>query len=444
MRVNNMRTANPFLAAMLLAASSAFAQSPDVKIGGAGWMQLGKIEESTVLEADNDYNDNWMQSGGAILNLSSRFDERWDAAFGFGVVGVHLARGSRSQVNFWYPFWVPFVSEVRLTRSSAGFTEGSKFQLTMGNFGYGYNPDVKNLGQYLMRGYVYPGGLVSGFGNVFGTLARYEAGAVRNDLILKSENEDRPIYDFSVADVVNWRVTDGFEVGAGVNFYRLFRSNDAFANKDNDCPIADGDQCFIVTLDTVVTDSAGTPVTTIVRDTTSGSLSGTKLMARFRLDPKKLFGLTGIGGRSFGGSDLVIYGEAAVLGLTDYPKHYEDIKQRMPVMVGFNFPTLGYLDFLSVEVEYYASKNFSDVNYTGQSGSWIPRTDGPAMAADTKRDDWKWSVNTAKVVFGNLQVSGQVANDHLRPGGMNHSPNGFEALSTPKDWYWTAKLAYFF
>jgi hypothetical protein len=336
---------------------------------------------------------------------------------------------------------VPFVSEVRLTRTAEGFTEGSKFQLTMGNFGYGYNPDVKNLGQYLLRGYVYPGGIVSGFGNVFGAVARYEAGSLRNDLIIKSENEERPIYDFSVANVVNWRVADGVEVGAGVNFYRLFRSNDAFANKDRECPSADGGQCFI--LDSIGFDStANVPI----YDTTSGSLSGTKLMARFSLDPKRLLGLSGVGGRAYGKSDLVLYGEAALIGVTDYPKYYDDKLRRIPVMVGFNLPVLGYLDFLSVEVEYYASKNFSDINYTGQSGSWIPRpeTDGPVLASNTKRDDWKWSVNAAKVIFGNMQLSGQVANDHLRPGGSNHNPNGYEALATPKDWYWNAKLAYFF
>ena len=311
--------------------------------------------------------------------------------------------------------------------------------LALGNFGYGYNPDVKNLGQYLLRGYVYPGDILPGFGNVVGGVASYQAGAFKNDFIVKSENEHRPVYDVSVADVVTWTVTDGFELGAGVNFYRVWRSNDAFANKNNDCPIADGEQCYI--LDSVGFD-AGTNTT--IYDTISGSLSGTKLMARFSLDPKKLLGLNGIGGRSFGKSDLVLYGEAAVLGLTDYPKYYDDILRRIPVMVGINFPMLGYLDHLSLEVEYYASKNFSDINYTGQSGAWLPLTDFPADIADKKRDDWKWSVNASKVIFGNLQLSGQVASDHLRPGGSNHNPNGFEAMSTPKDWYWTAKLAYFF
>jgi hypothetical protein len=167
-------------------------------------------------------------------------------------------------------------------------------------------------------------------------------------------------------------------------------------------------------------------------------------MARFSLDPKRLLGLEGIGSRKFGKSDLILYGEAAVLGLTDYPKYYDDILRRIPVMAGLNLPAMGLLDYLSVEVEYFASRNVTDVHHTGLTASWIPLTTGPAEKVDTRKDNWKWSVNTSKVLMGNLQLSGQVASDHLRPGGSNHSPNGLEAFNRPSDWYWTAKLAYFF
>ncbi len=442
--MNIKLAATLILPAMLSLAASALAQAPEITFGGAGWMQLGRIEESRVIDETNDYNKNWMQNAGAQVNLSARLNERWDAGFGLGVVNVHLARGSRAEAYRWYPFWVPYVSEMRLTRTAPGFTEGSSYSLTLGNFGYGYNPDVKNLGQYLLRGYVYPGTIVSGFGNVFGAVARYEAGALSNDLILKSENEDRPIYDFSLANVVTWRPADGLEVGAGVNFYRLIPGNGKFRNPGTDCPLANGEQCFILG-DSIGVDSVSFPGFYVpVYDTITGDLSGTKVMARFSLDPKRLLGLERVAGLAFGKSDLVLYGEAAVLGLTDYPKYYDDIKRRIPVMVGLNLPMMGALDYLSVEVEYHASRNVTDTHHTGLTASWIPRTDGPAEKVNTRRDDWKWSVNAAKVLMGNLQLSGQVASDHLRPGGSNHSPNGLEAFNTPRDWYWTVKLAYFF
>ncbi len=43
-----------------------------------------------------------------------------------------------------------------------------------------------------------------------------------------------------------------------------------------------------------------------------------------------------------------------------------------------------------------------------------------------------------------MALSVQVANDHLRLGGNHDEDAGAEAMRTPKDWYWTTKLAYFF
>ncbi len=443
--MNNMRkTISLPLTALCAVLPVLSAPAFELDYGAAGWTEFGRIERSEVLDPTNNYNKNWMQNSGAVLNISAHFDEQWSAGFGFGVVGTHLARGDRSQVNYWYPFWVPFISETRITRNSQGFTEESKFQLTLGNFGYGYNPDTKNLGQYLMRGYVYPGAIVSGFGNIFGAVARYEVGNIRNDFILKSENEDRPIYDFSVANVFTWTPTEGVELGAGINFYRLIMGNNDFRDPGTNCPIASGNSCYILG-DSTGVDSVSFPGFQIpVYDTITGDLAGTKLMFRFGVDPKPLLGLQGVFGRDFGASDLKLYGEVGVIGLKDYPEYYDDIMRRIPVMLGMNLPAMGYLDYLSVEVQYYASRNFVDTYYTGETASWLPREDGPAENADTSRDNWKWSVNAAKVLFGSMEISAQVANDHLRPGGSNHSPSGVEALTTPKDWYWTAKLAYFF
>jgi hypothetical protein len=37
-----------------------------------------------------------------------------------------------------------------------------------------------------------------------------------------------------------------------------------------------------------------------------------------------------------------------------------------------------------------------------------------------------------------------VANDHFRPVGTGTTPTYFSIFSTPADWYWMAKLTYFF
>jgi hypothetical protein len=431
----SMRMAGIALGA--LAAAFAAHADDEVKLEyhGAGWTQFGRIEKSYTRTSNetNDYNKNWLQNAGGQLGVVAKLDDEWEGGFSMGVVEVHLPRGNRSGANLWYPFWVAYVGEARVTYSRS-LNETAKLQVTAGNFGYGYNPDVKNLGAYLMRGYVYPGTLESGSGNVFGALARYEQGPFRNDILLKSEDQ-KPVYDGSLIDVATWRVRQGLEVGAGVNFYRLFKQNRDLTSPGETCYLPYG-QCAIIDY----SDTAGGQPP----DTLTGSLSGTKLMARFSLDPKALFGLSGVGGRPFGKSDLTLYGEAALLGTKSYPVYFEDAWRRMPVMMGFNLPMLGYLDFLSVEAEYYASRNSSDQVGAAFGSAWVTSND-PDAPYYVDRDDWKWSVNAAKTLFGSLQLSGQVANDHLRLGGTHDIPwVGKEALRTPGDWYWTLKLAYFF
>src|SRR5690606_33825971 len=200
-----------------------------------------------------------------------------------GTIMVHLARGSRGVANKWYPFWVPFVAEARFTYATIGFAGNRGLQLNFGSTGYNYNPDTKNLGLYLMRGYVYPGTLVSGFGNIYGFLGKAKLGAFTNDLIVNLETEDKPFYDISVGDVITFSPHRSFEIGAGVNFYRLIPMKESITSPGKDCdpnflaPYANRGQenaCFILEKD-----ANGNVVDTIL-----GSLAGTKAMLRMRVD----------------------------------------------------------------------------------------------------------------------------------------------------------------
>jgi hypothetical protein len=427
MPIMNLRTISLLILIVATLFPVAYAQEMKMEYHGAGWTQFGKVEESYGGAADpqNDNDNNWMQNAGAQISATAKVDANWEASLALGVVGVHGARGQREVANFWYPFWVPYVGEARITYTDSVFNVG-RLQLTMGNFGYGYGSNNKNLGLYLMRGYVYPGALESGFGSVFGALARYEQGKFRNDLIVKSE-EQRPAYDLSLIDVVAYQVHPGLELGAGVNFYRLIPRDADLTTPDSVCTGSYG-QCSIL-------DPSDSTLVT-------GSLAGIKAMVRFSADPKLLFGFSSLGALTLGKQDLVLYGEAAIIGVKDYDVVYDDITERIPVMVGLNLPAFGHLDVFSVEAEYYGSKNSSDNFHANFGGAWVPRQDDDDVY---DRDDWKWSVNVAKTLVSNLQLSAQVANDHLRLGGWHNAPNtGKEAMRTPKDWYWTCKLAYFF
>jgi hypothetical protein len=397
---------------------------------------------TTPAHSINNYNKTWMQNAGALVAASAKFDEHWDGALGVGTMNVHLSRGRTTNANIWYPFWISFVTEARVTRTSTLFTENDKLSLTLGSFGYNYNPDAKNLGLYLLHGYVYPGAIVSGFTGPLGPVAAttggmvgYRNGKFGNDLIVISETDDKPLYDFSLADVVTYDPVPGFEIGAGANLYRLIPQNKRLTSPKADCRSNTelgeyNNGCF-------ERDSIGvTPDGNIVYDTILGSLAGTKLMARFRLDPKALFGFDG----GLGQNELVLYGEAALLGVKNVGNYYAKRGERIPVMVGFNFPTWKVLDNLSLEVEYYGSKNNAD-NLAAQYGSWVPIVD---PNSNTKRDDWKWSVNVDKVISGHIKGSLQVANDHMRLGGYHNYATGVETTTTPKDWYWTGKVVYFF
>lgn len=431
---------------LTLAPKAAEVEDLKLEYHGAGWLQTGKVENSFSLpNNDNDYENNWMGNAGGLLSVSTKVDEHWDASLGLGTIMVHLARGSRGQASKWYPFWVPFVDEARISHSSTLFSDADNLKLTFGTYHYAYNPDVKNFGQYLLHGYVYPGTLVSGYTgplgvplNLTGVQASYKAGGFTNDLMVNMETDDKPLYDISVAEVATLRAHPSFEVGLGVNFYRLVPMNKKATSPGLDCdpnflgPYATKGQinpCYIV--DTAGTGAGGQPKIIL------GSLAGTKLMGRFRLDPLAMF--TSEPGM-LGKDAFVLYGEASVIGVKNYAVLYDDIKRRIPVMLGLNLPGFNFLNW-SVEGEYYANKLSGD-NLAAKNGSWVSVVDDARV--NTKRDDWKWSFNASKVLFGNMIFLTQVANDHLRLGGNHDNDTGVEAMRTPEDWYWTTKLAYFF
>jgi hypothetical protein len=273
-----------------------------------------------------------------------------------------------------------------------------------------------------------------------GILANARWRGLSDDFIVNVETEDKPFYDVSIADVLSWKIGKALEIGAGINLYRALPADAKATSPGKDCQARDlgintgqtnqPNVCFI--LDSVGVDPSGAAV----YDTVTGSLSGIKLMGRVRFDPKAWLGW---GSGSLGKNDLVLYSELAVIGLKDYPVYYDDILRRIPVMVGFNLPGFGYLDW-SVEVQYYASK-FTGDDLGAQNGVWLPTLD-PSINA--KRDDWKYALNASKAFRGHVALMGQIANDDLRLGGYHYEPAGKEAMRAPGDWYWTAKVGYFF
>jgi hypothetical protein len=453
-----LRLSLPALALLCLLGAPASA-APAITMGGEGWVQYGRIVRSTDTSTF-DYNGDFMRATAAQLSLRARFSEKLEVGAGLGAMERHFLLGGVGNNGGRNPVQVyPYIVEARFTSTfwnggEAGEGSGSALRLTGGFFPYNYNPDVKNLGLYLLRGPVYPGIVVSGFetrhvlplANTLGFHLHHRAGAFEQDFILASEHELYPLFDVSPAYIASYRFGKVLRVGAGVNFYHLLPVAPRLTNPDTLAYNGSDDASAPLNRSWIYVDTAGPG--SADDDTTYLSFAGTKLMANASLDIKALFG----GLPALGPEDLKLYGEVALIGLDRrkaYQALYGGYSERMPVMVGFNFPAFKMLDHLSLEVEHYGARFRDDLKRYQATNSGYPSpipAAPPAGAPSTARDDWKWSLHAARSLGASVRLSAQIANDHTRPGGKLYDPAGEwqSIFAAPRDWYWMGKLAFFF
>ena len=427
------------LLGITLVTAVATVRAEDPVFHAAGWLQYSYIGHSSEKGEGQDFTGKSLQGSGAQFTVDQIFTDRFKGTVGLGVAAGHTLNASAANVGGYAPSQIqPYIPEASFTYA---IMQGQSSSLLVrgGFFPYAYNPDTKNLGLYMLRGPVYPGILLSGFetkhvlpvANMLGVQVRHQMGAFTQDLILSSETELAPFYDLSPAYIAEYRFGGLLRVGAGANFYHLI-------------PI-DGK---------TTRGESWTPPSTVFETPEKISFQGTKLMANASFDPKALTGDFGL----LGAEDLKLYGEIALIGLDNDSIHkelYGDITERMPVMVGFNLPAFGHLEHLSLEVQWYGSRLRDDLtgyNQTsGSSPSPLPALDPEDRftTPNVQRDNWKWSLHGARAVNSHIRLSFQVANDHLRPGiysgdGDNNPPRRWAILTTPKDWYASTKLAFFF
>ena len=158
------------------------------------------------------------------------------------------------------------------------------------------------------------------------------------------------------------------------------------------------------------------------RDSSFYTFKGAKIMAMASIDLKKL-----VPSEDFGKEDLRLYGEAAILGLKNYPRNlnggisYDSILERIPVMIGLNVPAFKFLDMLSVEAEYFKCPYPNDIGVITDRGIPIPGQPGETGVTNFRdssvyaKDNWKWSIYATKTFAKNYTATAQIASDHLRP-----------------------------
>jgi hypothetical protein len=303
----------------------------------------------------------------------------------------------------------------------------AKLEVGIGSFPYKYNGDSRDLGEYLFRSSCYPPNLITAFdfseawlmgARIHNTLFN----KITQDLMLITETNYPPVNDYSLAYIASGKIGSFLDLGAGVDFHHLFSVNEAKTT-----PTQSVDNRYI--------DSSKTPP-----DTGYYSFRGIKLMGRIGFDPKVFLPFD-----IFGKEDLRLYSEVAVLGLKNYPGFYANLSQRIPVMMGFNFPCFRILDVLGIEAEYYSNPYANSyANQFPASAQALQPLPTPSGGPTHNDDNWKWAVYAKKTVIPNCSVVFQAADDHMRTREANPNVADMQEALHHGDWYYMCKVKFTF
>jgi hypothetical protein len=478
------------LAAYFIAATSfSFAQvTTDLsKPSFTVFHEMGKVEKAEF-ENTVPIEDQWVHRSGAWINLHGQRGDRLSLDLVIG--GVYYTNTKeQTDANTKTRFFAASVPRFDVTYLFGQDPQNPFMKLNAGIFNYKYNEYSKNLGEYAFRSGTYPGWISTGgityvgvnSASVTGFRLSQSFGSFSHELLATLETEVLPTYDLSLTYMSKYNWQNTVKLGAGVQLARILpavpsRTNPgvirdassgvASTNVSNryfqhngewyvdwreyyDALLAHpstsgADSARYLNAKRVIDsaqghDLSGNSVPQINVNYQNYSATGVKPIATFAFDPKPLVG----GIPMLGPNDLVLYGEAALLGVKDYPVFYDDWTKRLPVMVGFNLPTFRFLDVLSVEVEYYGSEypdNFQGIlSGNVQAVPW-PTVPNTYAASDWKDDNWKWSVYAQRRIVDGVTLSGQVARDHARAWSYPTGKTYWGIINDNDDWYWMLKL----
>ncbi len=429
----------------------------NIQLTGFGSYQFGQIEKGEAgSELFDHYWNHQVYAGiGFIASLSDRMNlcggiegKMWNA-----FPGLSSTQGQdRTWTEQHFSVWV---TEASGTYSFGDTTDKLSAKVTAGYFPYKYNPESRNLGEYMFRSFTYPGLIFNTFdfaaADVLGAKATIKLNLdkiqISNDFMLLEQDATWPFGDFSLAYVGDCNFAKIIDFGAGVDF-----ANYISVNSFNTTP-ACSDDAFV--------DSLGYIKQTVKsingKDTTWDTagyytFKAIKPMARLTLDPKPLMGDVG---RMLGSEDLKLYGEGAIIGTENYPYYYDDIQKRMPVMFGFYLPTFKVLDMLNIEFEHYAFPFYTS-NWNQSIAIPVTLNNGPNAAVclpipgqrgfiwspdNLASTSWKWSVYLKKTITSHVAFTLQCSHDHYRLNFNDGYPNYSESLILPGEWMWTAKFS---
>jgi hypothetical protein len=401
-----------------------------------------------------DHKKQTMTRTGVYLTASGTYNEKLEIRATLGGL-------------FWYGFpelttaarLVQFGPGVGETQGiySFGDAKDPSAKLQFGLFANKYNPDARNLGEYLYRSGAYPGYIWTGGWSYLNSASYMAQGAklsvptfgdkVTHDFTIFMERDAiAPIHDFSLGYVLAAEPAPFLDLGAGVVW-----ANALSLNPDRLAPETRQNAYSTEThlpvkgaTDSATLDSAHWDYYTF---------RGFKVMARAALDLGVL-----LDNARIQPGDFKLYAEVALLGVQDQPYYYERKSERMPIMAGINIPTFGLLNNLTVETEYYKSRYPNTIYYPFDSQQGLPLPLGgdggeadpkdfsdSAFALDKKKftaDDWKWSVHASRKITEGVTIYAQAASDHLRHINPEAKPSNKPYTLTPSDWYYVVRVEF--
>ena len=382
-------------------------------------------------------------------------------------------------------------SAVSIGQASAKYKFGDVadpyLSVSFGLMPYKYNPDSRNLGEYLFRSTPYPTTTINGSWDLINSSYSKTKGIIlesdfldgkwKNDVLLTLSDEVYPLNDVGLAYVTSFKMGP-LEIGAGANFYSLLPASPSlsqpksiynsyftvgtttyygddlyydqlgkFYEERAKTRLAAGDATGAAADDAINAKykATGDLVDSLNKADSAGaatrlsreyySYAGTLLMGRASLDIGSLLGE---------GVDFKLFSEVDVLGWKNYPIFFEKRSERMPMMFGVTLPTFGALDYLTIEAEYFKNR-YPIINVKALEDG-LPKVDYNVMSPKIDisepytKDDWKWSVATAKSVGRYFTVNAQVANDHTRPIRYDFSSYKYETMLDSKAWYYILRL----
>ena len=339
--------------------------------------------------------------------------------------------------NFGQSYWNAFYIREFQGIFSLLKNEAMAVDLAVGYMPYKYNPDVRDLGEFLFRSGTYPLFLVNEFDRPFARLTgirlgfKYTGEPVKAycDVLGQMEREIRPYNDISLGVVAGASIMNIVSVGGGVDFAHCIPIDSRITSRKNAdaklFPYMQEDRYVIDS--TIVYDAWGNPST--VYNYGYYTFQGTKLMAHVTIDP---FGM--LRGKGEKGSILneilgenggKIYGEYAIIGLKNYPVSenpiynplgYTKVAERSPWMVGLNIPLWKILDECSLEFERWPSYYPDNYYNTVILGNPTPgsRNNSPVYDSTVYVPRWLWSLYMKKHVSEHVALVCQMGRNHQR------------------------------